>query len=485
MSRHSNIDDIMDDLLGASKSQLRRWNENNIAQDRYDNTLYAELLNASSELARLEEAAPLGTWSALLRDIWAGFYKASPELVPEEDLNPPYRANRPFVERFLEDKTTAEARITTMLDELSSAVATITTGQKLLEEINRREELKQALNQAAKARQAEIDGAPEIANELANQARQALQEAAREIRRTVRQAVQAGRDEANQLRSALAGWGLEPGDLSRGPLSDRLKLAECLLVPRFRKLADLVGRFRNLARTRQKEKLKKDRDELYGITIGADLSRILPAELAALDHPLRRLDFYRRFTERQLLQYELKARKPVGRGPMIVLVDCSGSMGGEPLDWAIAVLLGLFDTATRQKRSMVAIFFDTRIVQEIECKPGEKDPEKLMAMATIIVGGGTDYTPALSRAIELIAQDRYQKADVVMITDGICRLREPFLQHLFEEKRTKKFRIWSVLIGSHDPYGELSKWSDRVWPISELTDDTATNTAGDIFEEVY
>lgn len=489
MPGHSNLSELLkatlekgvvSDLFGVSPALLARavW-QNNIDQDKYDCRLYGDLRAASTELRSLE-AQGMATFPALLQDIWAIFYKANPELVPEGRVDAAHRINRPYVERMLEDKTVQEARLTTMLDELSAALATLEAGKRLLEEINQRPELKSAMNRLDFGSEAGEELSEELAAEALQEAQQMLQEAAREVRRAVRAATEAGRDKAQELQAALAGWGLEPGDLQRVPLEQRLELAQRLLRPQFKKLADLVGRFRNLARARQKEKLKKERDELHGITVGADIARVLPAELAMLRHPLRRLDFHRRYTEKQLLQYELRTREPQGRGPIVCLVDASGSMSGDPMAWAVAVALGLVDTAARQRRRAAVILFDTRVLAEYEFAPGERDVEKVVGIATTGTAGGTDYVPALQRAVELIGTDAYDKADVVMITDGVCQVPGEYLGKFLKAKEHFKFRVWSVLVGS-DPYGELKRFSDRVWAVRRLTDETA----GEIFEEVY
>ncbi|MGB9661366.1 MAG: VWA domain-containing protein [Moorellaceae bacterium] len=473
MSRHSDLAE----LLGVSPRQLAKTNA--IEQDRYDARLYRDLLNASRELQDLAGRGT-ATWPALLQDIWAAFYKAAPELVPEEQMDLAHRTNRPFAERLLEDKTTAETRLITMLDELSAGIATVEAGKRLLEEIQKRPELQQAMEQAEQTLQAQDQGDEEQAQVLLQQATQGLQQAARELRRAVRQAVEAGREKAQEVQQVLGGWGLEPADLQRVPLAERLKLVERLTSYDMKRLADLIGRFRNLAKTRQKEKLKKERDELHGITIGADLGRVLPAELAMLRHPLRRLDFYRRFTEKQLLQYELRTREPQGRGPMIVLVDASGSMYGHKMDWASAVALALVDTAIRQKRRAAVIHFNTQIIQEVEFELGKKELEKFISVATVGSSGGTDYTPPLLRAVELILNVGYEKADICMITDGECKLDHEILKEFLEVKKRHNFRCWSVLIGARTSQ-ELQKWSDRVWAIPNLSDEVA----GELFEAVY
>lgn len=488
------------ELLGVSPTALRQITQktNNVQQDRYDSTLYRDLLDASEEMSHL--AAQDGeTWAALLQDVWATFYKAAPELTPQEQVAPSHRVNREFVRRVMEDPVTEQIRAVTMLDELSAGLAALDTGGRLLEEIKKRQDLNKAMKMAGEAAGYEadladmeanaegwspdtIEGMRQKARELAHQAQQALQTAAQDMRRAVREAAGAGQQKANEVRAALVGWGIDPSDaaLARVPLKDRLALVQRLTTPKMKKLAEIVGRFRNLARAKARERVKHERDEVHSITMGNDLARVLPAELAALAHPLRRLDFYRRFTEGQLLQYDLRTRQREKRGPMIVLVDASGSMNGNPMDWAVATALALVDTAYRQKRRAAVIYFDTQILREIEFTSGDRDIEKIVEVAGQAARGGTDYRPALSRALAMIQDGGgYKRADVVMVTDGVCKVDDGFLSMFVSAKEMLDFKVWSVLIGA-DPYKELSRWSDRVWPVRQLTEETA----GELFEEV-
>lgn len=475
--------------LGISPETLRELaaKKNNVAQDSFDHRTYSELAAASAALRNLisrgKVSAAIPTFPELLQDIWAAFYKAAPELVPEERMDGLFAAlNRPIVERVLEDSATAETRLTTVLDELSAGLAALAAGQKLLGEIEDRTELREA---GEKLRQAdgerEIMGNEEAAAALIDEAKQQIQQAAREVRRAVREALDAGQEKAEEVQQALAAWGIEPGDLAKVPLSERMDLVNRLLNdPRLRKAADMIGRFRNLARQRQRDRLKRPPDELHSITIGGDLQHVLPAELVALRHPRLRLDFLRRLQERRLLQYQMRTRETQGRGPIVCCVDCSGSMRGHPMMWAAAVTMGLVDTAVRQRRRTAVIFFNTRILVEEEFTPGERDAEKFITIATQDAAGGTSYVPPLARAVELISISAYRQADIVFITDGVCQLDDRFLNVFLAEKKRLRFRVWSVLIGD-DPYGELRRWSDKVWAVGWLSDDVA----GDIFQEVY
>lgn len=479
---------LVEEFLRAEFSALRKITEtpHNIRQDRYDSTIYEELRNVSEKVKELEGRGS-ETFSALLQDLWATFYKADPTLQEKEKVSNAHRINRPFVERMLEDSVTKEARLTTMLDELSSAVAATEAGERLVEEINQREDLRKALEDAAGAQRAEMEGDHETAGQLMARAEQTLQGAARDVRRAVRQSVKAGQEKAEEVQTTLASWGLEPKDLQSVPIGDRMRLAQTITGrSNLKRVADLVGKMRNLARARQRQKVKRRRDEIHSITIGADLNHVLPAELAALRQPLRRLDFYRRFTEGQVLQYELEHQERQGRGPIVACIDISGSMNGGPLEWAVSCALAFADTAARQKRHCHILFFDTEVKKEFSFTPGEKDAEKFVQMATVGAGGGTDYQPALERAMEMIEKQKdFQWADIVMLTDGVCSLPEDFKTTFQDFKKNRQVSSYTVLIGGYDyRLGELKQWNDKTWSITNLVK-TGDEIAGELFEEVY
>lgn len=474
----------IDDYFGLSPATFKALTSqtNNVVQDSFDSTMFNDLAKASDALKNTAMTPPISDepWKALLKDVWAGFYKASPELNQEANIDPLYKANRPFIEKFLEDPATAETRIHTMLDDLAAGIATIEAAGKLNEELKNRPELKQALDGCKKAQKQQQQGDEEGAAKTMQQVQRSLQGAATEVRQVMRAAAKAGKQKVDDMEETLSGWGLETADLKTVPLGDRLKLVDRIIRDkRLKQVADLVGRFRNLARAKQKDKVKKDRDEIHSIKTGNDLEHVLPQELAALRHPVLKLDFYRKYTEKALLQYDLKTREPKGRGPIIACIDISGSMEGQPLDWAIATALALVDTAARQKRRSKVIFFDTEVKKEVEFAAGERDIHKIMEIASVGSAGGTDYKPALIEARENIEKINYKSADVVMVTDGLCLVDDTFLQEFNDAKRKLEFKCYSVLIGS-DSRNELKKWSDRVWCVRKLDEETA----GDIFEEM-
>jgi len=202
---------------------------------------------------------------------------------------------------------------------------------------------------------------------------------------------------------------------------------------RLKQIALLAGRFKRIAASKRRQKYKHGADEIADIEQGGDLARLLPSELVKLAHPALRAAFMRSFLERAALQYELIGNAPLGRGPLVVALDKSGSMDGPRDIWATALTLALLDQAQRERRTFALIGFDYYVKHEAVVKPGEPLPEEALFTACT---GGTEICTALARGLELIreSQGQLRKADIVLVTDGssdtssAAKIREDALQ---------------------------------------------------------
>jgi Mg-chelatase subunit ChlD len=196
------------------------------------------------------------------------------------------------------------------------------------------------------------------------------------------------------------------------PLAARLKLDE-----RLRRIASLAGRFKRIAAAKRRQRVKHGADEVTDVEQGADLGRALPVELAKLTHRLLRLDFLRALLERQTLQYRLDGTASLGKGPLVVLLDKSGSMDGPRDVWATVVALALLDQAQRERRAFALLGFDGRVKFEAMVQPSDALPEEGLFVSCC---GGTDIAAAVARGLEIIRTHPgdLRKADLVLVTDG-------------------------------------------------------------------
>lgn len=446
----------------------------NVDRDSYDTRVLHELTEASAELQHHALDNDL-----LLHDVFCGFYKAVPQLVPTEDVSDAGRVNRPIVERLMQDPDAAVTRGTTMLNEMASAVAALAFLDSLEQQRGSSPPLAQMASGSDDVQRAQ---SPEAHEQALAHVAQSVQAGGQSLRLAIHKAAQDAASQAQGLNQAMQGWGIEPGDLATVPLAERLKLIQRLLAPKVRDLAQRVGRLRNLARGRQRQRLNRSRDEIHSVTRGNDLAHVLPQELVLLGNPVLSVEFYRRYANRELLQYDLRPRAKVGRGPIVCLVDRSGSMMRDhKMDQAIALALGLADTATRQARAVHIAFFDAQIHKEFTFLRGIRKipPESMLEMATVGPAGGTNIQMALEYGAQNIT-GQFSRGDLVLVSDGDADRNDAFVAAFKDLKLARGFRLWSILIGSRDPYHLLTDVSDRMWKVSEFTD----AVAGDVFVEV-
>lgn len=273
-----------------------------------------------------------------------------------------------------------------------------------------------------------------------------------EVRQSLRRSVDDAALEVEEVTTAVAGLAGLGGtahvsDLTQATLGAAVKDSAAL-----RRLGALAGRMRRLAMAKRRSRNKHAASELSDITTGNDLARLLPHELLKLTDPLLALDFLRSFGERSLLQYELSGNEREGRGPVVVLVDDSDSMDGAPATFARAAALALADVALADRRSALLIRFSHKITATLKLSPSRDATTSLLAFLGGPVGGGTSFELPLLAAREAIEREpMFERADVVLITDGEAELSAEFLLEWKRRASHEGLTTYAVHIGTHAP----------------------------------
>ncbi len=245
-------------------------------------------------------------------------------------------------------------------------------------------------------------------------------------------------------------------------------------------IAKEAGRLKLVAAKKQRAKPVHGRDEVVGVVNGDDLSLILPSELLLLNHPVLKMDFHRRFVERQLLQFEVHSTEKEGRGPIVVCLDSSGSMDGAREVWSKAMALATLEVAMRQKRAFRIIHF-TEVVNRIDDFPaGTVDPTKLMDSMAVFYSGGTRFAPALESAIEAMEKTpTLKKSDILFITDGECVVPDDFLEIYRAKKKTLGFTCYGIHVDApgDEPPHSLQEFCDTILGLGDVArDEHVTDT---------
>ena len=212
------------------------------------------------------------------------------------------------------------------------------------------------------------------------------------------------------------------------------------------------------------------KNRIQTVNFSDSINNLLPMEAIKLLNPSLKRKFYADMLEGKLLSYQLLGKhytsppsiKP--KGPMIVLVDTSGSMHGAPQTLAKSVVLAMAKLMLSQQRDMKVIFFaSTNQHLEIELSSRKKMSEKFLNFLLYTFGGGTDFNTALASGLKSLKENDFQVADLVFITDGKSEISDKLLLASWEEtKRKYKAKVYSLIIGASGA-GGLSNISDYIY----------------------
>ncbi|MGW9292305.1 VWA domain-containing protein, partial [Streptomyces albidoflavus] len=324
-------------------------------------------------------------------------------------------------------------------------------------------------------------------------ARQALEAVAPGIRAAARtataQAVRVTREEAALMRA----WGVGHGELERMPYEQRARLAERLRTSRLARWAELIGRFRQMADGERARKVENATGELIGVTVGDDLSRVLPSELAHLGLPELRAVFAARYAAGELMLYDSRGEQTTGQGAVIACVDTSHSMyeegpGGITREaWSKACALALLDQARHARRDFVGILFSAADKLQVFRFPADRPAPvaRVLEFAETFLGGGTSYQRPLSAAADLLAEefdtDARGRGDIVLITDDECGVTEQWTRDWLKARHRLGFRLFGLAVGAPTATASgsvLEALCDNLRPIEDLTD---VRAAADLF----
>ncbi|MEU2792351.1 VWA domain-containing protein [Streptomyces sp. NPDC007100] len=507
-----------------------------VLADSFEQIAWRDIYAQSAGLRELsEELAERHDHAAdLLADVFLAAYKAGPRLRERTEMTPSRLVNHQIISSLVESPEFAELHRETVGDPYAAAMAVLAQATALREMLERFRPAREQAERAAKARQAAegaaaavgaalqqaaagtgaddtvpapaaetVRRAIEHAEAAGTAARQAAQDAAHALaatapglRPTARKAVAKAAETVREEAALMRAWGVGPGELERLPYDERVRLAERLRTSRLAQWAELIGRFRQMADGERARKVENATGELIGVTLGDDLSRVIPSELANLGLPALRAVFAARYAAGELMLYDSQGEQTTGRGAIIACVDTSHSMymegpgGGTREAWAKACALALLDQARHAKRDFVGILFSSADKLRVFRFPAGEPAgtTQVLDFAETFLGGGTSYQTPLSAAAELLEEEfddtARARGDIVMLTDDECDVTETWMRNWNAAKHRLGFRVFGVAIGAPraaEADSVLDTLSDNLRSVEDFTD---VQVAADLFRVI-
>ncbi|MNB80893.1 hypothetical protein D3C75_276610 [compost metagenome] len=284
-------------------------------------------------------------------------------------------------------------------------------------------------------------------------------------------------------------WDMSAGQLKRGDYQLIVRYGDFLAQqPELMQLAEQLGRSREAKSVpKQDAPLETFRtlvrepatvpEQVDGLQQSDDILRLLPPELATLGISELEYEFYRRLVEKQLLTYRLHgdawhekvSQRPAvhqdfdeqPRGPFIVCVDTSGSMGGFNEQCAKAFCLALMRVALADRRRCYIMLFSSEVVgYELS---GEQGLEQAIRFLSQRFRGGTDLASCFRAVIERMQGGEWYDADAVVISDFIAqRLPDEVVSQIKVLQREHQHRFHAVAMSTHGKPG-IMRIFDHIW----------------------
>ncbi len=296
------------------------------------------------------------------------------------------------------------------------------------------------------------------------------------IRQGIRSAIVLAKDKVGTAQETIqafsyghgsgTGFGFSSDPDEKGELARKVKGSWKL-----QQIAAEAGRLRRIAAEKQKTKCRYERSEVMGVEVGKSVSRALFSQRMLLCDPDLEPLFLKKLSEGSLLQRKLEGKAKQGRGPVVVCVDVSGSMQGRKEAWSKGMALALLWIAQKQKRSFRLILFDDWPQLVVDFPAGRVDQEQLLQAMESFSGGGTSFSPALDLAKAAIETQAYEKADVILITDGLSHESNEWLEEWARAKKRLGFLCYGIMIGYYDIPQIMDKICDTTIGLLDVSND--------------
>lgn len=244
-----------------------------------------------------------------------------------------------------------------------------------------------------------------------------------------------------------------------------------------KKLALLIGRAgEDVTETRGRFSVASKSD-IEGITVGNNLSALLPSELVLLSEKATQDVFFMNFAENRLQVFASasQASRPDDHkdGPVIICVDESSSMSGEPLEIAIQLAYAVTIIAKRRHREVLIVAYsDSHKMMRVDSLG--KDRNKLLEfLSDVSMGGNNENAMFEWLFLDIMPREKkFDTADILCISDFGWVEIDASVKRLIDEQKASGMKFYGLNIGR-----AFGGWSDL--------DDFGLLSANDVCDSLW
>ena len=236
------------------------------------------------------------------------------------------------------------------------------------------------------------------------------------------------------------------------------------------KLAKLIGRSGSVAFKPSGHFPTAAKSDITGITIGDNLSSLLPSETALLSCPATQPTFYHNYVEKrlQIFASASSGNAPVTHqdGPVIICLDTSGSMRGEKVEIACNLTMAITIIAQRRKRDVLVVkYSDWHFLLKVtKLSRQREDLEKFLSSYQGCGNAENELFRWLFKDI-LPNEKAFDTADILCITDFGWKPLNDYTIKLIESFKRKGMIFYGLNVLGFEKWSfdSMTTVCDSLW----------------------
>ena len=265
---------------------------------------------------------------------------------------------------------------------------------------------------------------------------------------------------ADNLAEALLELKEEDGrGIGRGSTREAEQQAELRFLKRIpaslKKLARLIGRTGSDGLIPSGHYLSASKSDIAGITVGNDLGSLLPSEIALLAEPRTQDIFFRNYVGKRLQVFASASAgggKPVRRqdGPVVICLDRSSSMQGQPSDIARALTMAVTIYAKRKQREVIIVKYGNEEQDHFIVRNLRRQRNALLGFLSYGCAGGNNEDTMFGWVFSslLPREKAFDSADVLCISDFGWASVSDEVMDLIRANKDKGMKFYGLGVGS-------------------------------------
>ena len=232
------------------------------------------------------------------------------------------------------------------------------------------------------------------------------------------------------------------------------------------RLARLIGRMGDNGNHKKGKFLTASKSDIAGITTGNNLRDVLPSELSMLAEHKTQDVFYHNFTSRRLQLFASASSSQAPRkrhdGPVIICVDASSSMAGEPIQTARALAIAVSIIAWRRDRDVIMVkYSDTYDYMNLG-----HDRSKLSELSewlTHVPNAGNNENSMFRWLFKSMKPQfkEYEAADILCISDFGWTSLTTETKDIIEEQKSDGLFFYGLNVKSGNPFASSNSKSRK------------------------